>query len=357
MSGFRQRQEKLRQRLEQEHLDALLVTSLPNIRYLTGFTGSAAQLLLTPSQTYFITDSRYVTQAEQHVVGQVVLVEESYLKTVGQVMMAAKLKQVGFESAHLTHRHLTELLAQVTGTVALVPTAEWVESLRLVKEPEEIQAIRRAVQLTSEVFEQVLEEIKPGVRERDLALELEYRLRQRGAEKMAFDTIIASGPRSALPHGVASDKRIGRGFVVCDLGIVLDGYCSDMTRTVYVGHPDGQARDVYATVLTAQLNCEQHMRGGMPGRAIDALTRQVIAARGYGPQYGHSTGHGVGLEVHEAPRLSRTADGIVPTGAVVTVEPGIYVPGWGGVRIEDIVVVTETGCEVLTPTPKELVVL
>lgn len=354
---FGERQRKIRERLHPEHLDALLVTSMPNIRYLTGFTGSAAQLLITESETLFITDSRYLVQAEQQVAGRVVKVEESYLKTVGETISQARLKRVGFESAHVTHQQLGDLLKQVTGALLFVPTTEWVESLRVVKEPEEIEAIRRAVRVTSDVFEEWIEEIKPGVRERDLALELEYRLRQRGAEKMSFDTIIASGERSALPHGVASDKPIDRGFVVCDFGIVLDGYCSDITRTVYVGNPDSQAREIYDTVLSAQLNCEQHMRSGMESRAIDALTRDVITARGYGEQYGHSTGHGVGLEVHEAPRLSKTANGVVPAGAVVTVEPGVYVPAWGGVRIEDVVVVSETGGEVLTPTPKELIVL
>jgi Xaa-Pro aminopeptidase len=357
MMGFGERQHKVRQRLHQENLDALLVTSRPNIRYLTGFTGSSAQLLITESETLFITDSRYLAQAEQQITGRVVKVEESYLKTVGETVQEARLKRVGFESAHVTHQQLNELFQQVDGTLMFMPASELVESLRVVKESEEVEAIRRAVRVTSDVFEGFIEEIKPGVRERDLASELEYRLRQRGAEKMSFDTIIASGERSALPHGVASDKRIDKGFVVCDFGIVLDGYCSDMTRTVYVGNPDGQARDIYDTVLSAQLNCEQQMRSGMESRAIDALTRDVIIARGYGQQYGHSTGHGVGLEVHEAPRLSKTANGVVPASAVVTVEPGVYLPGWGGVRIEDVVVVTETGCEVLTPTPKELIVL
>lgn len=354
---FGERQRQIRHHLQQQNLDALLVTYLSNIRYLTGFTGSTAILLITESEAIFITDSRYVVQASQQVTGRVVKVEETYLKTVGEAIQEAKLKRVGFESAHLTHQQLDGLFKQVSENVILVPGAEVVESLRLVKEPEEVEAIRRAVRVTSGVFEEFIEEIKPGMRERDLAVELEYRLRRRGAEKLSFDTIIASGERSALPHGIASGKRIDRGFVVCDFGIVLEGYCSDMTRTVYVGNPDSRAREIYDTVLSAQLNCEQHLRAGMESRAMDALTRDVITARGYGEQYGHGTGHGVGLEVHEAPRISKTANGVVPAGAVVTVEPGIYVPEWGGVRIEDMVVVTEIGCEVLTPTPKELMVL
>jgi Xaa-Pro aminopeptidase len=284
-------------------------------------------------------------------------VEESYLKTLGQVIREAMFQCVGFESAYMTHQQLNGLFEHVEPNIRFVPTSDMVESLRMVKEPEEIELLRRAIRLTSDVFEAFVSEIKPGVRECDLAAELEYRLRRRGAEKMSFETILASGERSALPHGIASDKRIGEGFVVCDFGIVLDGYCSDMTRTVYVGTPDDRARHLYETVREAQIHCEENMRAGMDCKSIDALTRDVITAAGFGDQYGHSTGHGIGLEVHEAPRLAKTADGPVPAGAVVTVEPGIYVPEWGGVRIEDMVVMTETGCDILTPASKELMVL
>lgn len=354
---FDERQQKIRRYLDDHNLDGLLVTHLPNIRYLTGFTGSTATVLVTESETFFITDARYVVQAEREVRGRVVKVENTYPETVGEVITGVRLRRVGFESAHMTHKQLRALFDRVPEPIMFVPTEGAVESLRMVKDPEEIQAIRRAVEMTSEVFEQFVEEIRPGVRERDLAVELEYRLRRRGADKLSFDIIIASGERSALPHGVASEKRIARGFVVCDVGIVLDGYCSDMSRTVHVGNPDSRAREIYDIVLSAQLNCEQRLRGGMKSQEIDALTREVIAGRGYGEYYAHGTGHGIGLEVHEAPRVSKTADGQVPAGAVITVEPGIYLPGWGGVRIEDVVVVTETGGEVLTPTPKELMIL
>jgi Xaa-Pro aminopeptidase len=355
---FAERQQKVQRRLEQLLLDGLLITALPNIRYLTGFTGSTALLLITHTDALFITDSRYTLQASRQVTGQIVPVPtgKKYPETAVARIKEARLTRLGFESAHLTHQHLGQFSKQLGQEVELVPTENVVDDLRLVKDQEEIEAIRRAVELTSEVFEDFVNDIKPGVREQDLAVELEYRLRRRGAERLAFDTILASGARAALPHGRASDKVIGQNeFVVCDLGIVLDGYCSDMTRTVYVGNPDGQAREIYDIVLQAQLNCERRMRGGMESRAIDDLTRQVIAGHGYDEYYGHSTGHGVGLEVHEAPRVSPAADGAVPVGAVITVEPGIYLPEWGGVRIEDVVVVTETGCEVLTPTPKEMV--
>jgi Xaa-Pro aminopeptidase len=357
---FGERQQKIRRCLQEQPLDGLLITSLPNIRYLSGFSGSTALLLITEQDTFFITDSRYTLQASQEATGQIIAVPlgKKYPETAAEAIKEARLKRLGFESAHLTHKQLGEFSKQFGEEVEMVSTEGLVENLRLMKDPQEIEAIRRAVELTSEVFEGFMNEIKPGVRERDLAVELEYRLRQRGADKLSFDIILASGYRSALPHGRASDKIIGQNeFVVCDFGIVLDGYCSDMTRTVYVGNPDSQAREIYDIVLSAQLNCERQMRGGMESRAIDALTREVIAAHGYDAYYGHGTGHGVGLEVHEAPRVSQMADGAVPVGAVITVEPGIYLPEWGGVRIEDVVVVTETGCEVLTPTPKELMAL
>lgn len=352
-----ERQERVRQQMQQQRLDALLVTEIPNIRYLTGFTGSTAMLFLSLTEAVLITDSRYLTQASRQVAGPVVLVEESYVKTVAQVIQRAHVRRVGFESAAVTYQQLNHLLSQVESNTHWVPTSQIVESLRIVKEPEEVQRLRRAIELTAEVFQSLVDQIKPGVRECELAAELEYRLRQRGAEKMSFDTIVASGDRSAMPHGVASDKQIGEGFVVFDFGIVLDGYCSDMTRTVYVGTPDARAQHVYQTVLQAQLHCEENMRAGMECKAIDALARDVITAAGFGDQFGHSTGHGIGLEVHEAPRLAKTADGRVPAGAVVTVEPGIYLPQWGGVRIEDMVLVTETGCQILTPASKELIVL
>jgi Xaa-Pro aminopeptidase len=240
----------------------------------------------------------------------------------------------------------------------VLPTDGIVESLRLVKDADEVQAIRRAVELTSEVFSEFIGEIKPGRSERELAAELEYRLRRAGAEKIAFDTIIASGARSALPHGIASNKRIGYNeFVVLDFGAIVEGYSSDMTRTVYMGTPDAQAKQIYNIVLEAQLNCEHKMRAGMKAEEVDDLTRAWITERGYGEYYWHSTGHGIGLEVHEAPRVGKNSDSVVPAGAVITVEPGIYLPDWGGVRIEDVVVVGPHGSEVLTPSPKELVAL
>ncbi len=352
------RQERVRRALAERQLEALLVTHVPNVRYLTGFTGSAGIALVTLEATYFITDSRYTLQAQSQVAARLFPAEDSHERAVADLIRRERLRRVGLEAERLSVARYEFLTRELEGSVQWVPTRGIVEELRMVKDTEEQHAIRQAVELAARVFSECLAEIRPGVRERDVAAELEYRLRRAGAERLAFETIVASGERAALPHGVASEKRIGYNeFVVIDFGVVVDGYCSDMTRTVYVGIPDGRAREVYHTVLEAQLRCETEMRAGMSAREIDALTRDLITARGYGAFYGHATGHGIGLEVHEAPRLSRQNDAPVPAGAVVTVEPGIYLPGWGGVRIEDVVIVTERGSEVLTPTPKELLVI
>jgi len=355
---FLARQQRVRRALIERQLEALIVTHLPNIRYLTGFTGSAGIALLTLEATYFIADSRYTLQAQTEVAARLFPTENSHERAVVDLLKRERLRRVGIEAERLSLARYEFLTRELGEGVEWVPTQGVIEDVRLVKEAEEQQAIRRAVELAAQVFAKFVEEIRPGVRERDLAAELEYRLRRAGAERIAFETIVASGERSALPHGVASEKRIGYNeFVVIDFGVVVGGYCSDMTRTIYVGTPDARAREVYAAVLEAQLRCEQQMRAGMRACEIDALTRDPITARGYGAFYGHATGHGIGLEVHEAPRLSRHNEARVPAGAVVTVEPGIYLPKWGGVRIEDVVIVNERGSEVLTPTPKDLLVV
>jgi Xaa-Pro aminopeptidase len=355
--NFGDRQERVRQYLAEQKLDGLIVTHLPNIRYLTGFTGSAAIVVLTTDEVLFITDKRYTLQASQQIKARIVASDVSHERTTADAIREKKLNRLGFESRRMTvqlHQFFTEQLAPAD----VLPTDGIVESLRLVKDADEVQAIRRAVELTSEVFSEFIGEIKPGRSERELAAELEYRLRRAGAEKIAFDTIIASGARSALPHGIASNKRIGYNeFVVLDFGAIVEGYSSDMTRTVYMGTPDAQAKQIYNIVLEAQLNCEHKMRAGMKAEEVDDLTRAWITERGYGEYYWHSTGHGIGLEVHEAPRVGKNSDSVVPAGAVITVEPGIYLPDWGGVRIEDVVVVGPHGSEVLTPSPKELVAL
>jgi len=352
---------RLRDRLPTLGVDGYLVTHLPNVRYLTGFSGSSGMLLVAAPGARFITDFRYEEQSKEEVRSAVTMIAPGpYRDIAAEVARAWGLGRIGFEAPHLVVKAYQELREALGSGVDLVPCEDETGVLRRIKGPEEVAAIERAVMLTARVFDAVLPEIRPGAREADLAAEIEHRMRREGAEEASFPTIVASGWRAALPHGRASAKRLEPGeFVVVDMGARLDGYCSDMTRTVCVGAPSEDARMIYEVVRQAQARCEEGARPGMTAREVDALARSVIEEAGYGRLFGHGTGHGVGIEVHEEPRLSAKAEeGMrVEAGSVFTVEPGIYVPGLGGVRIEDIVVMEEHGARVLTPNPKELLCL
>lgn len=265
-----------------------------------------------------------------------------------------KLRKIGFESCYLPVFHFGFLRRELPSSVKLKPLDHLVEDLRIIKTPGEIAKIRQVVELTANVFDSMIRLVKPGISERDLAAELEHRLTQRGAEQVSFRTIVASGYRSAMPHGIASDKIVRQNeLIVFDFGAMKDGYCSDMTRTLFVGRPSREVRRIYDTVLHAQTHTEEHLKPGMKAKEVDRLARSIIEKAGYGDRFGHGTGHGIGLEVHEPPFIGRRQESVLERGMVVTVEPGIYLPGIGGVRIEDVVVVTERGCQVLTPSPKE----
>lgn len=355
----RARQRALRAALTDEGLDGLLVTHLPNIRYLTGFTGSAALLLVRPDEALLITDFRYATQGPQEV-GDAARVEidqasvwQRLLKHLGEVPLPA----LGIEAHALTVRDAERLSGAVSGRT--VPTTDLVERLRAVKDPGEVAAIRRAACLAQEALAEVLPGVRAGRTERDVAAELEGALRRRGSEWHPFATIVASGPRSALPHARTSGRAIEPGdWLLLDFGAQVEGYCADLTRTVVVGRrADERQRAVYELVRAAQRRAIDHVRPGMTGREGDALAREVIAERGFGHAFGHSVGHGLGLEVHEAPRLAPTAETPLPLHAVVTVEPGIYLPGWGGVRLEDDIYLGPDGPECLSDNRTELVEL
>lgn len=339
-------------------VEALVVGSPHNRRYLSGFTGTAGWVIVTPAAALLLVDFRYVDQARQQAPAfEVVEASPDPLQHVGRALARLGAGRVGFESEHVTVGQLDRLREAAPG-VDWVPVAGAVERLRTVKDEEELAAIRRAAALADRTFREVLAEVRPGVAERDLAAELEYRMRRAGAEGVAFDTIVASGPRSALPHGRAGERRLQPGdLVTFDFGARVDGYCSDCTRTVVLGRADAEQRRIYALVLEAQEAALAAVRAGVPGRQVDAAARGRIEAAGLGERFGHGTGHGVGLEVHEAPRLNRTSEDVLAAGMVVTVEPGVYISGWGGVRIEDLVVVRGDGAEVLTPFTKELVEL
>lgn len=353
------RQAAVRAALASEGLDALLVTHLPNIRWLTGFTGSAGMMLLAPSHTLLLTDFRYATQAPLEVgpAAEVVVERASIWNRLTRELERRAPASLGFESQVVTLREHERIAAACRGR--LRGTVDLVEHSRQVKDPEEIRAIRAAADLAHEALAEVLPTIQVGDRELDVAARLEGALRRRGSEWHPFETIVASGPRSALPHARTSERVIGRGeFLLIDYGAIVDGYCSDITRTVVVGaDADERQRRIYGLVADAQRVAREGIRAGMTGREADALARAGIAEAGYGEAFGHSLGHGIGLEVHEAPRLAATAEAPLPAGAVVTIEPGIYLPSWGGVRLEDDVWLRPEGPELLSDGHTELMVI
>ena len=354
-----ERQAALRAALATEGLDGLLVTHLPNVRYLTGFTGSAALLLVHAQASVLVTDFRYAVQAPEEA-GTAALVEvdqQSVWDRLGRLLGGLAPGALGIESHAVTVKD-AERIGGLTRS-RVVPVADLVERLRTVKSPEEVAAIRAAAALAHEALDEVLPSIQVGQTEREIGAALEAALRRRGSEWHPFPTIVASGPRSALPHARTSARPVGRGeWLLLDFGAQVDGYCADLTRTVVVGAAaDDRQRAMYELVRCAQVRALQHLRPGMTGREGDALARDVIAGRGFGAAFGHSLGHGLGLEVHEAPRLAPTSDAPVPAGAVVTVEPGVYFPGWGGVRLEDDLYLGADGPELLSNGRTELVEL
>jgi Xaa-Pro aminopeptidase len=349
------RAERLVELIAERELDQLFVSDLTNVRYLSGFTGTNGACLVGREQRIFFTDFRYTDRAEREV-GEEWERPEAERELVPQI--AARMSgKVGFEDANLSVRQLARLEAAVGEDVDLVPAGDLVEQLRAVKEPEEIERMAAASELADDVFRWALESGLAGRTERDVARAVEARIRELGAEP-SFPPIIAAGENGALPHAEPGDREIGSGeLVVCDMGAELEGYCSDGTRTFATGEPGDEAREVYDLVLTAQLASLAAIRVGASGKEIDAVAREMITEAGHGKQFGHGLGHGVGLEVHEGPRLATTSEDELRAGNAVTVEPGIYLPGRLGVRIEDLIVLTGDGYRNLSGTPKELQVV
>lgn len=358
-SGPARRLPLLRQRLEEEGLSALLITDLLNVRYITGFTGSAAVALVTPTEVLIFTDSRYFLQAAREApLFRLVKLEgpRKSAEIIAEAMQALSLQTIGFEST-LPYGRYADLQAAIPD-VLFQPVKELVEQLRLVKDDVEIAHIRRAVAITDACFEHVLTVLRPGITERDIAVEIECFVRRQGAERESFESIVASGPLAASPHAHATDKVIQGGELVkMDFGALWGGYAADITRTVAVGSADEKQRSVYAVVLEAQKAAMAAIHPGVSGRDVDAVARAVITEHGYGDYFGHGLGHSLGLHVHDGPGLSPSSPVVLEAGMIMTVEPGIYLPGWGGIRIEDDVLVTETGIEVLTHSPKSFMVL
>ncbi len=358
-----QRRQALWEKVKANGLDAFLVlnvesSDLPNLRYLTGFTGSFGVLVLG-ERTLLLTDSRYTEQARRQVQGlPVEEVKGRWLTFLVERLHALGVKRVGL-GTYRTSLYLYQEMGKLAQGVELVPQTGLVEELRRTKAPEEVERIHEAIELTERGLQEILGRVKRGRTERDLALELEFWYRQEGAEDVAFELIVASGPGSSMPHYRAGGRNLAGGDVVLfDIGVRIDGYCSDLTRVVALGSPSPQVKEVYELVLEANKAGLDAVKAGRSGQEVDRAARQVIEAAGKGERFGHGLGHGLGMEVHEAPRVAPTSEDVLSPGDVVTVEPGVYLPGEFGIRIEDVVVVTDEGCRVLTSFPKdELIVL
>lgn len=351
------RLQRLRKMLEEKNVDGMLITSSSNLRYMTNFTGTAGAAVISLTDAKFITDFRYTDQASEQVKEfDIVRHRVPMIEEVAKQTEKMKIQRLGFEQDYVTysryHAYKKALKAE------LVPVSGLIEQLRMMKDEEEIAMIKQAAEIADAAFEHIVAHIRPGVKELDIANELEFFMRKKGASSSSFDTIVASGFRSCLPHGVASEKRIEAGeLVTLDFGAYFRGYCSDITRTVAVGELSDELKRIYTIVKEAQERGVEGIKAGMSGKQADALTRDYISEKGYGEYFGHSTGHGIGLEIHEGPTLSVKSETVLKPGMVVTVEPGIYLPGVGGVRIEDDVLITETGNDVLTKATKELLVV
>jgi Xaa-Pro aminopeptidase len=355
---FPGRRARLAARLNDIDIDAVLVTRLPNVRYLTGFTGSNGQLVLGADDGVFLTDGRYTEQSRHEVPDLERVTYSAFPPAFADAVGKLGAQRIGFESAGLTYKLFRDLEDSSPEGVELVPTEGEVERLRWIKEPEEIEMVARAQAITDDCFDRITAKLSEGMTEREVALEMELTMRQGGADGLAFDSIVAFGENAAEPHHHPTDRALQQGDVIkLDFGALYRGYHADMTRTVAFGEPSEELRAIHALVKAAQQAGIDAVRAGVAGGEPDAAARKVIADAGRGDAFTHSLGHGVGLEIHEGPTLRSKGDDELPVGAIVTVEPGVYLPGLGGVRIEDMVEVTADGCRPMPRSTRDLVVL
>jgi len=344
--------------LKKEKIDCLLITQITHVQYLSGFTGSNAMILLVPPKGYFLTDFRYLVQAQKEVKDlKVVITERELTSELPKMPEFSKKTRIGVEAAFMSLKML-EKLKELLPKADFKSTENLVESLSVIKDGEEIRKIKKAVRIADKAFADILGRLKPGVQEKEIALEMEYNMRAQGADGVSFDLIVASGQRSSMPHGKASTKKIRKGdFITLDFGCAFQGYSSDITRTVVLGKATEKQKKIYNVVLTAQKKACKAVKPGLPCSRLDGLAREIIMKAGYGDYFGHGLGHGIGMVVHDNPSLNPRSTDILAEGMVVTIEPGIYIPNWGGVRIEDDVLVTASGGQILTKSPKELIEL
>jgi Xaa-Pro aminopeptidase len=349
--------DKLRSLMNELTLDGFLIIHTPNIRYLSNFSGSSGAILLTTIKNYFITDFRYKGQSHNEITGFDIRINYVQNAEVKKIIESDGLKAIGFESNRMTYGGYDNLRNNFP-QVNFVPVTEAVEKLTMQKTLEEISKIKKAIEITDKTFKKILDFIKPGMKELDVSAEITYIHKKLGALKDAFEPIVASGWRSSLPHGVATNKVIENGdMVTLDFGCVYEGFCSDMTRTVSAGNPPDEMKKIYGIVRDAQAMAIEKAHSSMSSKQLDTVARDYITQKGYGEYFGHGLGHGLGIEVHEMPSLSQRHDYQLRENTVVTVEPGIYIENSGGVRIEDDILLKENGCEVLNCSPNELIVL
>lgn len=351
------RVEKLRKNMQEENLDSFLITSPYNLRYLTNFTGTTGLAVITLEKAFFITDFRYTEQAAAQAQGfEIIKNAGPIFEEVADLVQKEGLRELGFEEttvSFLEYSVLEEII-----DAQLIPISGMIEELREIKDEEEIAIIEKACSIADLAYDHILKMIQPGMTEIEVANQLDFYMRSLGASGVSFETIVASGLRSAMPHGVASKKIIEQGdLITIDFGCYYEGYVSDMTRTFAIGDPGEQLKEIYQIVLEAQLAVLEVAKPGVTGKQLDAVARDYITKHGYGEAFGHSTGHGIGLEIHEGPNVSVRAEKQFVPGNIITDEPGIYLPGIGGVRIEDDLLITSDGNRVLTHSPKELIIL
>jgi Xaa-Pro aminopeptidase len=351
-----QRRRSLSVRLPELKIDALLVSSPANLRYLTGYAGSNGLLLVTPADSHFFTDPRYAIVASQEITCKVHVEKKALLVGAAGVIKRKRLKKIGFEASWLRFDDYTKLKDELPLGSGLHPVGKIIEEQRMVKSTSELALIRRSVITNSEAYSKTIRRVHAGAREQDIAAELDYQMRALGAEKAAFETIVAAGARTALPHAHPTAHRLGENeLLLIDMGASQDGYASDMTRVAHTGTPPKRIVRLYKAVLEAQLAALRRVKAGVTTGEVDAAARNVLKRHELDRAFVHSTGHGLGLEIHEPPRIARKDKTKLQAGMAITIEPGAYIDGLGGIRIEDTVLVTEHGCEVLTPTPKELI--
>ncbi|MFW5986234.1 MAG: M24 family metallopeptidase [Halanaerobiales bacterium] len=358
---MRDRIKLLTDKILEKNLDAIFLGKTANVQYMSGFTGTESFILFTPAKKYFITDSRYTEQAEKECTGYQVVRwgknSSPLTDTLDEVVREAGLERIGFEKDHVTYEMYQKLNDNVDG-VHWIPVKGMVEDLRYIKDENEIEKIRRAAGYADRAFTGILEIIRPGLSEKELALELEYLLRKAGADDAGFKTILVSGVNTSLPHGIPSDKKVEAGdFITMDFGGLCSGYRSDMTRTIVVGKADDKQKEYYQILKEAQEMGLKYIKAGTKAAEADTYAREQLQKYEVADKFGHGLGHGVGLEIHEEPYMKKSSKKVLEAGCVVTVEPGIYFPGWGGIRIEDTVVIREDGIEILTGSDKELIEL